>query len=138
MGSMDEPSVPEDSSIQTQGTQQWSGGDYNSGDLAHPEDQHENLAEDEDLRDIVASFQRSAAARQYTGDGAVQADGDIAAAARAYLSKTADVLPAEEADELIREGRGTRARNLDLLDLQGTHYAEHPELDEHDDDIAWA
>jgi hypothetical protein len=138
MGSMDEPLAPGDSSIQTMGQQQWSGVDYNSGDLAHPEQQHENPAEDEDLRDIVASFQRSAAARQYTGDGAVEADGDIAAAARAYLSKTADVLPADEADELIREGRGTRARNLDLLDLQGTHYAEHPELDEHDDDLAWA
>jgi len=48
------------------------------------------------------------------------------------------VLPADEADELIREGRGTRARNLDLLDLSGTHYTDDPQLDEHDDDIAWA
>jgi hypothetical protein len=139
LGSLDEPSVPGDSSIQTQGTQQWSGGDYSSGDLASPENQGQQFpAEDEDLRDIVAAFQRSAAARQYTGDGAVQADGDIAAAARAYLQKEADVLPPDEADELIREGRGARARNLDLLDLRGTHYSDHPELDEHDDDIAWA
>ena len=139
-GSGDEPASPEEASIQTQGNQQWSGGDYSSGDLAHPEDQGQQFpAEDPDLRDIVAAFQRSAAARQYSGDGAIAlGSGDIAAAARAHLQKEADVLPADEADELIREGRGTRARNLDLLDLSGTHYTDDPQLDEHDDDIAWA
>jgi hypothetical protein len=136
MGSLDEPSVPQDSSIQSVGTQQWSGGDYSSGDLAHPEDQGQQFpAEDEDMRDIVAAFQRSAAARQYSGDGAARVDADIAGAARAYLQKQADALPADEADELIREGRGTRARNLDLLDLQGTHYQDDPRLDDHDEDV---
>jgi hypothetical protein len=150
MGSMDEPLAPGDSSIQSTGTQQWSGGDYNSGDLASPEHQTERLAEDEDLRDIVAAFQRSAASRQYSGDGAISTDGDIAAAARAFLAshaqpkhtdrirRQADVLPPDEADELIREGRGSRARNLDLLDLEGTHYTDDPQLDDHDDDVLYA
>ena len=89
--------------------------------------------------DVVAQFQRSAASRQYAADGAISVgDSDIAAAAQAYLRKQADVLPPEEADELIREGRGQRARNLDLLDLKGTHYEDHDELDDHEDDVVWA
>jgi hypothetical protein len=167
MGSLDEPSVPGDSSVQTvgslpasprrahpcysmpsqdppgheqftvQGQQQWSGGDYNSGDLATSAQGQENPVEGEDA-DIVRQFQASAAARQYSGDGATRVDADIAGAAREYLAKTADVLPPEEADELIREGRGTRARNLDLLDLDGTHYQDHPGLDDRDDDVLYA
>jgi len=76
----------------------------------------------------VAAFQRSAVGRRLGSDGPGAAQGpsdtDVAAAARAYLSKTADVLPEAEASALIAEGRGERARNLDLLDLKGTHYAE--------------
>ena len=137
MGSLDEPSVPGDSSIQTIGQQQWSGVDYNSGDLTAPGEQAEHPAEGEDA-DIVRQFQASRAGAQYSGDGAVQTDGDIAAAARAFLVKQADCLPPDEADELIREGRGTRARNLDMLDLEGTHYIEDPRLDDADDDVIYA
>lgn len=87
--------------------------------------------------DVVAAFQRSAAAGGYAG-GPVRADGDIAASARQYLAKTADVLPAAEADALIREGRGQRARNLDLLRLEGTHYEDDAGDDDHEDDVIFA
>ena len=146
MGSMDEPLMPDDQSIQTIGTQQWSGGGADSDEVAVEPGQPQG-----GIDDIVASFQRSAAARAYTGGGgsggaAAAEPGDIAAAARAYLSKTADVLPQREADELIREGRGQRARNLDLLSLEGTHYADADEelgkkglsMDDHDDDVIFA
>lgn len=167
MGSMDEPLSPEDPSIQTTGTfsipyqdvqhpgypsvnpqvtsgypkignQQWSGGGTDSDEGAvEPGDPQG------DLGDIVASFQRSAAARQYAGGGPAQSDGDIAAAAREFLSKTADVLPDAEAAELISEGRGQRARNLGLLRLEGTHYEDQDDdlarrgmsLDDFDDDV---
>ena len=143
MGSMDEPLMPDDQSIQTTGGQQWSGGGADSDELAVEPGQPQGS-----IDDIVASFQRSAAASAYTGGGgAVTGEaGDIAAAARAYLSKTADVLPQEEADELIREGRGQRARNLDLLDLKDTHYEDEGDaaskagvnMDDYDDDVIFA
>lgn len=140
MGSWDEPSVPDDQSIQTTGQQQWSGGGSDSDEGTIEPGQ----PRDEGLDEIVAAFQRSAAATQYGGGaapgtaGMAAGDGDIAAAARAFLSKTADALPPDEADELIREGRGTRARNLDMLDLRGTHYDDDPGLDDHDDDVIYA
>lgn len=96
--------------------------------------------------DIVAAFQRSAAARGLSGGGGpVQSDGDIAARAREFL-KTAEVLPEAEAAALISEGRGERARNLSLLKLEGTHYAEQDDdlhgrgltLDDFDDDVVVA
>jgi hypothetical protein len=98
------------------------------------------------IDDIVASFHRSAAARGYDAQGPVCRDGDIAAAARGYLAKTADVLPKAEADELIREGAGSRARNLDLLRLEGTHYEDEEaeagkkgvSMDDYDDDVIFA
>jgi hypothetical protein len=146
MGSMDEPLMPDDQSIQTIGTQQWSGGGADSDETAVEPGQPQG-----GIDDIVAAFQRSAAARAYTGGGAGGAaaagPGDIAGAARAYLAKTAEVLPQAEADELIREGRGQRARNLDLLDLEGTHYEELGDeelgkkglsMDDHDDDVIFA
>jgi hypothetical protein len=137
MGSMDEPLMPDDQSIQTIGTQQWSGGGADSDETAVEPGQPQGS-----IDDIVASFQRSAAAGAYAGGGggAPQGEpGDIAAAARAYLSKTADVLPQAEADELVREGRGQRARNLDLLDLKDTHYedSDDQKADEHEDDMLW-
>jgi hypothetical protein len=138
LGAQDEVLAPDDPSIQAIGQQQFSGGDYNSADLATAYSPDEHEVEPQDLEEVVAAFQRSAASRQYAGDGAAQADGDIAAAARAYLQKEADVLPAEEADELIREGRGSRARNLDLLDLKGTHYTDDPRLDDEDDSVIYA
>jgi len=142
MSRHDEVLSPADVSIQSMGTQQWSGGDYNSADEAAPELEHHDSTDN-----IVTAFQRSAAASQYASDGPGAAQGpsdtDVAAAARAYLSKTADVLPEAEASALIAEGRGERARNLDLLDLAGTHYAEENEelkrkgvnLDDFDDDV---
>jgi hypothetical protein len=146
MGSMDEPLTPDDQSIQTIGGQQWSGGGADSDEVEVEPGQPQG-----GIDDIVASFQRSAAARAYAGGGAAgggaaAGPGDIAGAARAYLAKTAEVLPQAEADELIREGRGQRARNLDLLDLEGTHYADADEelgkkglsMDDHDDDVIFA
>jgi hypothetical protein len=94
--------------------------------------------------DPVAQFQATAAARLYAGEGGAPAgDGDVAAAAREYLAKTADVLPDHEAAALISEGRGTRARNLDMLKLEGTHYEAVDDevskrglsLDDCDDDL---
>ena len=141
MGSMDEPLSPGDQSIQTVGQQQWSGGGADSDEMAaEPGDAQGSMD------DIVASFQRSAAARQFAaggpGTGGQLADGDIAAAAKQFL-KTADVLPDKEAAELIAEGRGQRARNLGLLRLEGTHYEEQDDdlahrgvsLDDFDDDV---
>ncbi len=137
-GSHDEYLTPQDSSIQTIGQQQWSGEGIDDGPGAVPAGQPQGS-----LEDIVASFQRSAGARQYSEGGQGAAGGDVAAAAREFLSKTADVLPQAEADELIREGSGSRARNLDLLRLEGTHYADEDEalerrgldLDDYDDDV---
>jgi hypothetical protein len=140
MGSMDEELSPADPSIQTVGNQQWSGGGADSDEVDVPAGQPQGS-----MDDIVASFQRSAAARLYGngsgGQGASSAD--IAGAARAYLSKTADVLPDAEAAELISEGRGQRARNLALLRLEGTHYEDEDDslerrglsLDDYDDDV---
>lgn len=142
MGSGDDYLSPDDSSIQTTGNQQWSGGGADSDEVDVPAGQPQG-----GIEDVVASFQRSAAAKGYSGTtGGGQADGDIAAAARQYLSKTADVLPQAEADELIREGRGQRARNLDLLRLEGTHYEDEDDdlarkgisLDDYDDDVMFA
>lgn len=146
MGSGDEYLTPDDQSIQTIGNQQWSGGGADSDETAVPDGQPQG-----GIDDIVAAFQRSAAAKMLAdgggpGGGSAPADGDIAAAARQFLSKTAEALPREEADELIREGRGDRARNLALLRLEGTHYEEEDtdmdrrglSLDDHDDDVLYA
>lgn len=126
--------TPDDYSIQSMGTQQAGSGEDSSGDLAFSPGQEQ---------DPVAAFQSTAAARQYMGEGAPAGGDDVAAAARGYLEKTADVLPQAEADELIREGRGQRARNLGLLQLEGTHYEDMDKeaserglsLDHYDDDL---
>ena len=138
MGSMDDGLGPDGTSIQTTGTQQWSGGGTDDGPGAVPAGEPQGS-----IDDIVAAFQRSAAAKGYTAGGAPKGDSDIATAARRYLSKTADVLPKDEADALIREGAGSRARNLDLLRLEGTHYEDQDDdlgkrgisLDDYDDDV---
>jgi hypothetical protein len=138
MGSMDDALGPEDPSIQTIGNQQWSGGGTDSGEVDVPAGQPQGSVDD-----IVASFQRSAAGQQLGSGGPAGGETDIAGAARAYLAKTADVLPETEAAELIGEGRGTRARNLGLLHLKGTHYEGEDEdlarrglsLDDYDDDV---
>jgi len=125
MSTHDESLTPDDYSIQSMGTQQAGEAEDSTGDLA--------FSVSPQSGDPVGDFQATAAARQYAGEGPVQGDADIAAAAREYLSKTADVLPKDEADALIREGRGERARNLDLLQLEGTHYEDS---DDHDDELA--
>lgn len=142
MGSMDELLTSDDQSIQTIGNQQWSGGGSDSDEVTVEPGQPEG-----GIDSIVAQFQRSAAARQFAdggGSGAASpSDGDIAAMARQYLTKTADVLPDKEAAELINEGRGQRARNLGLLRLEGTHYEGEDDdltrrgisLDDYDDDV---
>lgn len=125
-------------------------GDEDGPETLEPDDQSIQTiggAQTED--EIVAAFQRSAGARQLTGEGAGGGNhsaGDIAAAAREFLSKTADVLPEAEAAALIAEGRGERARNLGLLKLEGTHYEDQDEdlgrrglsLDDYDDDVVSA
>jgi hypothetical protein len=141
LGATDDYLSPDDTSIQTVGNQQWSGGGADSDEVDVPAGQPQG-----GIEDIVASFQRSAAARGYEGGTPGKADGDIAVAARQYLAKTAEVLPKAEADELIREGAGHRARNLDLLRLEGTHYQDEDEemakrglsLDDYDDDVIFA
>lgn len=57
------------------------------------------------------------------GSPATASDGDIAAQAKAFLAKQAlkSFTPAEQA-EIINEGAQITARNLDSLDLEGTHY----------------
>jgi hypothetical protein len=148
MGSADEELSPDDPSIQTignasdnshssagypkVGNQQWSGGGTDSDEVTVPAGEPQGS-----IDDVVAAFQRSAGIVRQFGEGASGpvADGDIALAARRYLSKTADALPAAEAEELIGEGRGQRARNLGLLRLEGTHYEDEME---DDDDLALA
>ena len=144
MGSGDEYLTPQDSSIQTVGA----GMGTDSDEVAVPADQPQ-----EGVDAVVAAFQHSAAAGQYSdgaqrmkaGAGGGPGDHDIAQAAAAFL-KTADVLPDHEAAELISEGRGQRARNLALLRLEGTHYEEEDaelarrglSLDDYDDDVVSA
>jgi hypothetical protein len=148
LGSMDDALSPDDLSIQTVGYQQWSGDQVDSGDLAvsaHPQEfPQEAEADGPGIADGQLHLTGKAASlydpRQ---EGKLRGDGDIAAAARQFLasgqlSKTAEVLPAAEAQELIREGTGSRARNLDLLQLDGTHYADAPDdIDDHEDDVLW-
>jgi hypothetical protein len=142
MGSMDESLMPDDQSIQTIGNQQWSGGGADSDETDVPAGQPQG-----GIDDIVAAFQRASASNAYSNDsGSVHGSGDIAVAARQYLAKTAEVLPRAEADELVREGAGSRARNLDLLRLEGTHYEDEDDelakrglsMDDYDDDVIFA
>lgn len=90
------------------------------------------------VADIVARFQATAAHLLDGAPSAVQAGssgeaGDVAAAARAHLAKTAlkDFSPVEQA-ALINEGsqHGVRAANLDRLDIADTHYAHMDDDDE--------
>jgi hypothetical protein len=137
MSPHDQDLEPGDYSIQTMGQQQWSGGGSDSDEIAVEPGMPQGTEQS-----IVAAFQRSAASGQYTGGAAPGGDGDIARAAAHFL-KTGELLTDAEAHELITEGRGQRARNLDLLDLDGTHYIEQEaavrqrglSLDDLDDDL---
>jgi hypothetical protein len=137
MSQDDEDLTPNDQSIQTIGQQQWSGAGADSDEVAVPAGEPSGSE-----AQIVAAFQASAAAKHFAGGGGATAgDGDIAARAREFL-KTG-VLSDAEAGELIDEGKGTRARNLDLLDVTGTHYEAEAaqaarrglDLDDFEDDL---
>lgn len=73
--------------------------------------------------DIVAQFQRSAAAQAVMSNSGGQSNDDLAGAASAFLQRTAgrNFSMAEQA-ELMNERHPLGARNLDSLDLSGTHY----------------
>jgi hypothetical protein len=72
----------------------------------------------DDVDDVVRQFQATAAGRDFSSG----------------VSKTAlKDFTADERKSLIDEGRGTRAGNLDKLDVAGTHYAA--QLD--DEDVTW-
>lgn len=141
MSTGDEDLSPEDTSIQTMGADS-SGGSDSMADESFSVSPQETGAEAY-ADDPVTQFQATAAGRQYAGGGQPAGDGDLAAAARAHLAKTADVLPDHEAAALISEGRGTRARNLSMLQLEGTHYEGIDDevgkrglsLDDYDDDL---
>ena len=81
--------------------------------------EHGSAEEVDDLFSPEAIAQRAAA---LGGD-----DSDIAAAANAYLAKTAvKVFSPKEQLDLIEEGAvdGVTASNLDRLDIEGTHYQQ--------------
>jgi hypothetical protein len=140
MSQHDEDLSPNDTSIQTIGEAQWSGAGSDSSEMGQADADAGAGTEAQ----IVAAFQASAAAKNLGAGGrgaSAAADGDIAARAREFL-KTG-VLSDGEANDLIAEGKGTRARNLDLLDLEGTHYAAEEDamkrrgldLDDFDEDL---
>lgn len=111
---------PEDPSIQTIGIAD--GGGDSSGAIGG----------DDEIGDIVENFQSTAAAKALqSGSGAGHSDGDIAEQARRVLAMK-EFTPLEQ-QELIREGEhGSRASNLDRLELTGTHY-----VDDDEDDLSW-
>lgn len=95
------------------------------------------------VHDIVAEFQRSASAQSLMASGGRKSNDnmDLAAAAEAYLVKTAKTteFTRAEQEELINESPGTQASNTDRLDLEGTHYAELERMaaDDEGDDALW-
>lgn len=73
--------------------------------------------------DFVADFQRTAgAALMSSSSGSGGGDPDIAAAAQGFLRTAGRNYSLAEQNELIREGDIGGARNLNKLDLRGTHY----------------
>lgn len=76
------------------------------------------------IESIVEAFQRTAG--QKLMEGTPTAGGsEIAQAAREHLAKTAlkDYSPSEQ-QAIINEGSNATAKNLDRLQLQGTHYLD--------------
>jgi hypothetical protein len=136
MSQHDQDLTPDDHSIQTMGQQQWSGGGADSDETAVEPGMPQGTEQS-----IIAAFQAGAGAAIMGGPA--RGDGDIAKAAAHFL-RTGEILTDAEAHELITEGKGSRARNLDLLDLDGTHYVDQDEamarrglsLDDFDDDLA--
>jgi hypothetical protein len=101
---------------------------------------HGATASLEDARtpaEVVAAFQMTAGAGAIMAQGPGGGESDVAAAAREHLAKSASrEFSAAEQAELINEGvrEGVRARNLDRLDITGTHYA-HLGDDEDDGEL---
>lgn len=54
--------------------------------------------------------------------GSGPSEGDIAHQARRFLKEGMKVFTQAEQQALINEGEGVKAANLDLLDIEGTHY----------------
>lgn len=103
-------------------------------DALSPEDM--GIMSQGSVSDIVAEFQRSAAAQQIMAGSKTNDDSDIARAAEAHLAKVA-AFTAAERSELIDESPGTQAGNTDRLDIAGTHYAELEALGSEEDDMSW-
>jgi hypothetical protein len=154
-GQHDEDLSPEDTSIQTVGYT--APGDlykfYNSSRSAAVQESggNDEISEPQLRTDDLLGDQTSGTGEQlslgslhgipFRGEGT--SDGDIAKAARMALQKLSmDTFTDAEARELINEGRGKRASNLDQLDLEGTHFKEleakflEAGLDP-DDDVIW-
>jgi 8-oxo-dGTP pyrophosphatase MutT (NUDIX family) len=81
------------------------------------------VPESQEVADVIAAFQRTAAGQELAA-GASKADDDIAAAAKAHLAKEAAAkFDFAEQQALINEGNdGRKARNLGDLKIEGTHY----------------
>ena len=80
----------------------------------------------DDASDIVRSFQANldgTALGAGAGGGGGRYD-DIASAAQGFLRTAGRNYSLSEQSELIREGDKGGARNLDSLDLTGTHYED--------------
>lgn len=100
-------------------------GEGDGDDMVPEDDQALTPARTAGLESIVEAFQKQAG-YLLGGGGAPSGEvSDIAAAAKEHLAKTAlrDYSPAEQAS-LINEGAHASAKNLDRLQLEGTHYLE--------------
>jgi 8-oxo-dGTP pyrophosphatase MutT (NUDIX family) len=94
------------------------------GGSSLPNSYHASTApESQEVADVIAAFQRTAAGQELAA-AASKADDDIAAAAKAHLAKEAAAkFDFAEQQELINEGNdGRTARNLGDLKIEGTHY----------------
>ena len=79
--------------------------------------------EDPGMTDVVAAFQRSAGAQAVMGNGSSgPGDADIANAAAGFLRTAGRTYSMAEQMELVAERHPQGARNLNDLELSGTHY----------------
>lgn len=88
--------------------------------------QKETDSVDMNLSSIFTIAQQQSDSRAWLMNGSSESSqdtADIAVAARQFLAKTAlKDFSAAEQTEIIEEGGGVRAANLDLLQIEGTHY----------------
>lgn len=90
---------------------------------------------------VVEQFQASKAAQGLQGGSSADSK-DIAGAAKEYLAKESlKAFTPSEQYQIINEGEGTKAANLDRLDLTGTHYTALEKAlsaaDEEDGEESW-